>query len=528
METVFTIATKWWANNIATNTKWWGHNRIKLLLTLIFAVWLAILLPASVHAALPAQAGGGYTYTECSESDSATLQAEIEAITLTVLQQGGAGFNLEAQVNRAWNQVEMDRALAEAVDNAITQVMLEESYWNRLLSGWSSQHAEALAMQVSSLTFAEPVFETRLNLLAEELAGGLVAEMDVVAARSASAALLCLQDYVGEQYSGVLFGWFQMQIQQELAGDIALDPAEVALSPLAQHSLALGGLGVIIASQLARRIAQGIGQKLVARLAGKLAARLLGRLGATFIPIAGLLIGAGMIVWDLVEGAQGALPQIREGLTSIEAKASIQAEITLALRETLAEEMTGMAASLATTLVVQWQEFCDDEAGLCGLAQENQDFRQLLAVTQVENLPHIAAWIQVLRTTQGEEGLALLLESGDFDRLVRLPLSGLTALAEGESPQAVLAWSKVAGELFDQVIAYQLYQYKTPADFSPLALQGLLALDEPAAIAKLLALDNHALAALVQLPTGSLRTLAGQYSLVDLQWLAEHVQALEP
>ena len=43
------------------------------------------------------------------------------------------------------------------------------------------------------------------------------------------------------------------------------------------------------------------------------------------------MIGAGLIVWDLVEGAQGALPQIQETLQSDEIKAEVRAEIATAI-----------------------------------------------------------------------------------------------------------------------------------------------------------------------------------------------------
>ena len=104
---------------------------------------------------------------------------------------------------------------------------------------------------------------------------------------------------------------------------------QVDVSALDIHGKGLTGLSVIIVSQLVRRISLRMSREVGERVAGRIAGRVLGRLGSSLVPLAGWVIGAGLIVWDLVEGASGALPQIERSLTSPEIKAAIAAELAV-------------------------------------------------------------------------------------------------------------------------------------------------------------------------------------------------------
>ena len=92
-----------------------------------------------------------------------------------------------------------------------------------------------------------------------------------------------------------------------------------------RHKSALGGVGVIIATQIAKRIVVELGETIADRVAGDLVVRVLGKAGTTLIPVAGWVVGAGLIVYDLYQSRDGAIPQIQERLKSSEVKSAITA-----------------------------------------------------------------------------------------------------------------------------------------------------------------------------------------------------------
>ena len=72
------------------------------------------------------------------------------------------------------------------------------------------------------------------------------------------------------------------------------------LAMIGEHQMALGGVGVIIAAQITRKIMTSVAQRISQRVAGRIAGRVLGRVGTTVVPLAGWIIGAGMIAYDPV------------------------------------------------------------------------------------------------------------------------------------------------------------------------------------------------------------------------------------
>jgi hypothetical protein len=494
---------------------------------------LALLPLFTAHplqAATPFQEFGpsGYTYAECNRLDEAAVQAEMETIALGPLTKASAGLDIEGLVARKWTELGVGVALDQEVDAAITRFQQEKSYWERFVSGWSAANAEALAGEVASDAFDGPVFQAKLDELAAALAEGLVAELEAHAARSASSALLCLQSYVHERYSETLFTAFHNRIRQEIAPAVTSeeDVTGVTISPADLHLKALGGLGVIgltIATQVTRKIAVSLSQKIAGRLAGKIAGRVLGRLGSSVIPYVGWVVGAGLIVWDLVEGAQGALPQIREVLQADEVKQEVRAEIASAVRAGLKTEVQTLAATLAGTLVGQWQSFCAEQGDLCALAAANDDFRALLNTMPVEQLPRLTQQLTVYLIDLDWAQRTASLADGSFEALLALPESAYTVLGRTHDPHTVLAWAELAGPAFEEMVARELYTLVAPEQLSPATFSLLVVIENNDIIHKLLALAPEHLETLAQLAPAVVQTIATNNSVDKLDKLANHL-----
>ncbi len=491
----------------------------------LLVVVASALLPHDVAlAAPPAQE---YTYAECSRADEAAVEAEMSALAHGILVEGSQGLDVTALVAHTWQEVDADAAFDGAVERGIARIEAERGYWERFWSGWSADKAEEFAGQVAAYAFEDAELQAKLDELATALAASLVAELQSASARSASSALLCLQNYVGEQYSTTLFAAFQQSVSQELTTDLDLTEAEqVEISPLEMHAKGLTGVGVIVATQITRRIAATLAKKITGRLAGKIAGRGLGRLGSSVVPYIGWAVGVGLLVWDLVEGSQGALPTIREALQAEEVKQEVRAEIALAVREGLDAEVETMASTLAVTLVSQWETFCSNHGVICKLAAENEIFRMLLNELPVTELARMVQLVDFFWVELDAEQLNVALDNGSFAKLMNASPLADAILGYTGSPATTLAWIDIAGEQVPRVVELRLYETIDPLMLTSLSLAQLLAIEDNVIIHKLRMLPMDQLLTLLQLPAAELRHVATTATADELSWFADHLATL--
>lgn len=507
----------------------WLFTALAVVTALVVTPHRVQAAPVTRLAALPAQPQG-YVYAECSLADAATIEAEITGIAQTILREAESELAIDALVARQWAELGVGPVLDGAVERAIVQVQAEESYWQRFLSGWSPEKAQELAARVAELAFADPALTAKLDELATVLAGELVSGMETYAAQSASSALLCLQSYVGEQYSTTLYSAFAQTLDAQLGtGELDLrDASDVTVSPLELHTKGLAGVGVLLTTEITRRLAQTMGKQLLERLAGKIAGRVLGRLGSSVVPYVGWAIGIGLIAWDLWEGGKGALPQIEEALQAEEVKLEVQHEVAAAVREGLAAESATLAAGLATTLLGQWQGFCAANQDLCTLAATNHAFALLLDTTPVTELDALAQQVNFFLSTLGAEALTVALRDGTFEALLALPPEADEILAWTRSPATTLAWADLAGEMLPAVAAYGIYRSIDPVALDRLSLAAMVAIDDNEQIHKLLNLTPVQRETLLALPTAELQAILAQATEDELAWLADYAATLPP
>ena len=89
---------------------------------------------------------GGEALRECSAVAEATLQDELNTVAQQIFADQLAALEMDAIVARQWVTLEMDLALAEAVDLAVARVQSETDLWNKFLSAWSPQLARDLTL----------------------------------------------------------------------------------------------------------------------------------------------------------------------------------------------------------------------------------------------------------------------------------------------------------------------------------------------------------------------------------------------
>ena len=500
----------------------WPEHRRVLLILLIGALVFSSA-PASAAPLQQAGVSGQYTVADCSRLDRSQLRSEIEAHVLAVLQNEATPLDVDAIVERAWFQVGMDAAIDVEVAAAVESVRTSEDYLNRLLSGWWGEKAEEYAERIATEAFGSPGFRVKLEELSTAVGADVAKQIEAQFAQAASVALLCLQAYVGERYSETFFALFADQVQMETQA-LALDPLEApATSAITDHRLALAGVGTIIATQLIYRLSQKLGEKLAQRVAGRVVGRILGRAGSSFIPVAGWVVGIGMIVYDLWEGGEGALPQIQEGLQGQEVKLRIRQEIAGAVRDDLPEQASLIALETAVTLTEQWQGFCGAYEYVCQVAEENSDFRRLLQEVTLDELEGVAGLVSFYMRQLGRAELDRALADGSLSLLLTMPEAAFTILSESYSTAETLAWAALAGDALDRVAAWGVHRTAAPADFTPASFATLLALETAESSQKVLAIPTEKRAALLALPVDVLKKLVAVQPVGDLDWLAGYL-----
>jgi hypothetical protein len=497
--------------------------RLKMLgpLSLALCVFLATVLgPARVAAqSNPAD----YTYGDCTRMNREALRGEIEVSALAVLQTESGGLDIPALVAQKWGDLAVDGVLEAVVTQAVNQLANQESYLDRLWSGWSAEKAEEFATQIADQAFGSPLFRKKIEELSTAIAADIAREIEADFARAASAAFLCMKAYIGAQYSVTLFAAFEQKLSLEVEKVNFTDEASVELSVVDMHNKALGGVGLIVVSEIARRIAQKLGQKIAERIAGRIAGRVLGRAGSSFIPIAGWVIGLGLIVWDLWEGAQGALPQIQEALTSEEVKEKIRSEIADSIQNELPNESAVVALEIAVSMIEQWESFCVRQQNLCTVTEQSPTLQAILDATPLDQLDKLALLVDSFVHYAGQAELESALSSGQFERALALPAESFVILQSSKSVSTLLAWSALAGEQLNKVVTFGIYRQKEPADFDANRLNAVLSVNDQATIDRLLALNGRQLAQLYAFAGAELGSVAANLSLEELRELVAYL-----
>lgn len=470
-----------------------------------------------------------FTVGDCSRLDRSTLRPQIEQAALAVLTEQQGALDIEALVERKWVELGVDAMINAEVARAVAALADQETYWQRFLSGWSAEQAEEFAERIAQDAFTSTAFHAKIAELSDAVAAEIARAVDAEFTRAASAALLCLQEYVGAHYSTTLLQAFERSVSQSVAGaDFSLDPASLDLSVLGSHGTGAVGVSIIVATEVARRVSAKISQKIAQRIAGKVVGRVAGRAGSSLLPVIGWVVGLGLIAYDLYEGGKGALPQIQESLTSEEVKTRLRGEVVAAVREGIPQESSIAALEIAVTLVEQWDAFCTQNEEVCGLAGENASYRSLLDSLPLNRVAHLASLTGAIAESLGRAALDQAVESGRLDELVNLPPAATRILTATGSISATLAWGELAGPNLDQLIAFRVYEAADPAEFGATQMATLLAVNDAGAVQALLALGPGETAALLALPADTLRLLAARYAGDDLRAVVEYLQKPVP
>lgn len=466
----------------------------------------------------------------CTTVDEAHLLDDLNTVTQTVFADSLARIDLVSVVQRQWQALDMDKTLQRAVDEAITQVQNDTDLWATFLSGWSTDKAQQLTLAVANAAFAAPSFRAAMNQLSSAIAADIASQIGELSAESVSAGLYCLQTFIKGNYSQALLASFDEKVQS-VAASSNVNTAELApslLQVIGQHSTALGGVGVIIAAHITRRIVTDIAARISQRVAGRIAGRVLGRIGSTVIPLAGWIVGVGLIAYDIYDSLDGALPQIQESLKSPDVAAAIRAEIADSIEPELKLDLPAIARQIANDLHSQWLTVKRDIRVVLELAADSDAFADILQRTESRSdLAQLVAIVGAALPSLGRSGVIAAAESGALARLTALPADPSPIIAATGSLESAAAWGDVAGALLGDVITMELYKHLSPAEVDRWLLQRLLALGNRTVIERLALLPVDQIRTLLTVSPANLAALTSSLSPEQMRWLADTLAALD-
>ena len=121
-----------------------------------------------------------------------------------------------------------------------------------------------------------------------------------------------------------------------------------------------------------------------------------------------------------------------------------------------------------------------------------------------------------------------IIETGEFERILALPIITFGILRDTADPELVLAWADLAGEGIVSVVKTELYKFTSPSEIGDReTLEKVLALEDSLAIQFLMKLRVEHRRALLRLRTGQTKWLFSELSEDDLTWLLEYFSELQ-
>ena len=490
-------------------------------------VFLALLLLATLLPAATAEAqetSHTYTFPECEHVEEELLLSELNRITRSILEREKSGLDLAKIVEENWTDLGLDEVVDAAVDRAVDRVREEKGTLDRIFSGWSENKATEMAESVASQAFGSRKFRNAIDELSSAIVDDLTDEIHLMTEKSASSALLCVQDFIGATFSEVMSSVLEDSILEWLqnieSGDIEREDDFVDLG---DRKLSIAGIGTIVGTQIAHLVAKKVAQGIL----GKVVTRILGKAASAAVPVAGWVIGGALIVFDLYEAWEGSLPQIRDDLKSEMVKETIRKEIVLVVDQELDNSMPGISQSVTIEIYRRWKSFLQDFELIMRLAETNASFRKIVDGVTADQVDKLTELVELAVDVLGKEWLNRIIGTGEFERIFALPRASFEILREKSDPELVLAWAEIADVRIVSVVETGLYKIASPANVGDRGtLERILALEDVLVIQDLMQKSLDDRETLLRLPTMQTKWVLGELSKPEIDWLVSYLSEM--
>ncbi len=457
------------------------------------------------------------SFGECETAvTEADLRAQLADGARGSMRTALAAADYRALVEDSWRAVRFDPKFTRIVDAQIAILRQDRAYLERLLDGNIPSRAEEMAKKTADAVFNSEEFKALQTELQDEIGRRmepLVKDADIAAQ---SRAAECVRTFLGQRYATTVSAAFGDEARAaELKASFSVTSAGTA----AAFSLAgvITGLLTIVFRRLVRRIVAAV----VRRLAGAIAARL--------AAWASVVLGAALLVYELVAGADGVFPVIRDELTSPQTKQTIQRALVDELSKVTPEQLDDRADAIAGQMIVRWRKFRSSHRGVLELAERAPRFRRFLQEQPPERFERLSVVVSALKATPpgGDEAVLDALDRGLLGRAMNLP--DVVRLSETWTPLGVslidlVAWHDRTDDKIGAALAARLPLHLKPDELPQRALDRLLSLDDPRAAERLAKMGEPSRAEALELDDRQLLDLATRFDGRQLSGLFDAIR----
>jgi hypothetical protein len=477
----------------------------------------AAFLIAQAPAARAATTMTRADYEACQAQDEQGFRTAIQALTLKSLQAGLAELDYGPLVADEWRREKFDETIDKQVDEAITQVR-DESTWFQLWSSIASrERAQELATAAAERVYRSDAVKKGIERIAAGVGKEIGKRIELAVIDTAGPASQCMQAFLGRRYGSTVAGVVGADTGREYSPDPAKGGAHVGAGHVViEGKEGIAGAVILVVRRQLSRMAARIGQRVIGSVLSRLVSTVAGAIGVVLIA---------KDIWDF---RHGVLPIVAEEMKSRITKDKVRDEIAGTIAEHIGRSLEEIAGNTAQRVVEIWLDFRRAHAKVLELAERNPDFGRLLDTVRPADLARLDEVTALVLASEGEAGIVTRLGDGTLNLAVSaLPPAAIDIARESRSLEAALRWSAVAGDSLPKVVEHEIHRRSGPETFTKASLERLLGLKDRLAVMRLAALQPTARDALFELEGAALVKLARGLDEPQLASLARYLTGLE-
>jgi len=483
----------------------------------IFFLIACLWLNGSVAFAL--NSSGKILSPTCENLEGYQLKSELQNIVADYFT--AQRFPVPEIVEKHWKTLDIDSEIDVAIHNAVTQIRNKENLLSKFSSNWSKDKAQNFVESIVNNAVTSENLKSDFNDLSLRIGNEISRELELKVSQSSQQGVRCLQQYIGSKYSEVFQGGFTKEIESPDLNKLKkIDPK---INLVDSQKLAIGGVAVIVASQISKNIANQVAK----RIAVELGERVLGRIGAATIPFIGEIIAGIMITVDVTKSLDGALPEIEKELKKPELKNAIEKEFVESVQDVIGQKFPEISVSIANELYSQWLDFKTRSQKAFDFAEKSHEFKEILQKNNSpEKLDKIVSLITNCTYTMGENNITESINNGKFEEALTLPQFSFVIL-KNHDLDYLLYYANLAGKQLDKVVKFEIYKHIPPDKLSRQILDNILSINDSLTIAKLALLNVTSIQALLNISTDNLIQISARLTPDNLNELAHSLANLK-
>lgn len=404
--------------------------------------------------------------------------------------------NIETLVKQKWDDSKIEQEIDQAVDQAIKKLQKETKWFNKLTSNFNKSESEKLIEEVIKLAFQENKdLQASLERLSKNIAESFSQKIEEQIEKSTSQGIQCLTNYLNKTYPQFIVDQVKGKTDKiqnlEKVGGNQLD---VTTDIASSEKFALGGIALIITSQIVRRL----GQQITTRILGGIGERILGRFAVFAVPGIGEFVGAGLIITDtaytLIQAStDGPLSEIAKQLKTIETKNSIRKEIESIINNVLdSNYIEDISSQIARDIERQWREFLQKYDKLKKIIENDKtgQFKGVIdSLAQNYQLDDIVTLVDKSVQNMSENQLVIAAVNEQLKRALLID-SKYWVILDYSNLEYLINYDNLAGKDLGKVIDLEIYKDIDPKTITSDLLHDLLSIPDDEIIKKLAKLDS--------------------------------------